>query len=254
MPPILISAGNPSEWTGPSGNNTYLLPGRVPALIDAGVGNPEHVAAIERNLAGRDLALVLITHGHDDHVDGIPAIRRRWPGVVVRQFGVDPQPIRDREMIAAGDGTLQALHTPGHSPDHCCFTDGDDLFCGDLVRLGGTVVIPAGRGGDLVQYLASLRLVRDVRPKRLLPGHGAIIGNPDAVIEIYLRHRAEREAQIVAALHAGKNTADEIVRQIYVGLPPALFQAAVESVTAHLIKLKDEGRAEERAQGWSLSG
>ena len=39
MTPILIPAGNPSEWTGPSGNNTWLLPGREPALVDAGVGN-----------------------------------------------------------------------------------------------------------------------------------------------------------------------------------------------------------------------
>ena len=28
--PLLIPAGNPSAWTGPTGNNTYLLTGRVP--------------------------------------------------------------------------------------------------------------------------------------------------------------------------------------------------------------------------------
>ena len=35
---ILLPAGNPSPWTGPTGNNTFLLPGAVPTLIDAGVG------------------------------------------------------------------------------------------------------------------------------------------------------------------------------------------------------------------------
>ena len=40
MTPILILAGNASEWTGPTGNNTWLIPGREPALIDAGTGQP----------------------------------------------------------------------------------------------------------------------------------------------------------------------------------------------------------------------
>ena len=42
------------------------------------------------------------------------------------------------------------------------------------------MVIPAGQGGDLRAYLASLRRVRDVHPRRLLPGHGPIIDDPDA--------------------------------------------------------------------------
>ena len=57
MTPILIPAGNPSEWTGPTGNNTWLLPGREPALVDAGVGHAEHVearrGALERRAARR---------------------------------------------------------------------------------------------------------------------------------------------------------------------------------------------------------
>ncbi len=38
MTHILLPAHNASTWTGPTGNNTYLLPGRIPTLIDAGVG------------------------------------------------------------------------------------------------------------------------------------------------------------------------------------------------------------------------
>ena len=47
-------------WTGPTGTNTYLLPGTNAALIDAGVGNPEHLASIAAGLSGRPLALVLL--------------------------------------------------------------------------------------------------------------------------------------------------------------------------------------------------
>jgi glyoxylase-like metal-dependent hydrolase (beta-lactamase superfamily II) len=253
MPFLLIPAGNPSAWTGPTGNNTYLLLGQVSTLIDAGVGHPDHIDAIARELGGRPLAQVLITHGHPDHVGGVPALLSRWPDVGIRQFGSGPQPIRANEVIQTGDTELVAIHTPGHAPDHCCFLDGADLFCGDLARLGGTVVIPAGRGGDLAQYLESLGRVRALGPRRLLPGHGPAIDDPDGVIDEYLRHRAEREAQIVEALRAGCTTPEEIVRRVYAGLEPALLAAAVESVTAHLIKLKNEDRVREREGVWSLS-
>jgi len=250
---LSIPAGNPSPWTGPEGNNTYLLTGAVPTLIDAGVGEPAHVAAVEQALDGAPLAQLLVTHSHPDHARGVPALTARWPAVVVRN--VAPDACQDGESIAAGSTTLTALHTPGHAPDHFCFLDAaaGDIFCGDLARRGGTIVIPASAGGDLAQYLASLRRIRALHPRRLLPGHGPIVLDPAALIDDYLQHRAEREAQVLALLQPGPTTVDAIVQRLYTQLHPSVLRAAADSVLAHLIKLRDEGRAVDENGEWRVT-
>lgn len=253
MTPILIPAGNASLWTGPTGTNTYFLPGRVPALVDAGVGHAAHLDALAEQLGRAELAVVLITHGHPDHAGGIPAIARRWPSArVVRFADLAHAP---GAPVPAGDGELVPIHTPGHAPDHLCFLDVEarQVFCGDLVRAGGTIVVPGSRGGHLRQYLDSLRRVRDLAPQRLLPGHGPVIADPSAAIDEYLRHREEREQQVIDALRAGAVTPEAIAERIYGQRPSAIAAAAADSVLAHLIKLEEDGGVARVEERWALT-
>lgn len=246
MEPITLVAGNASSWTGPTGSNTYLLPGAVPTLVDAGVGNPTHLESIAASLAGVPLARVVITHGHSDHASGLTAIRERWPVLLVFDPR-DAETVRTQssDRIAAGDGYLAPIHTPGHSPDHFCFFDesAGDVYCGDLARANGTIVIPGRRGGNLRRYLDSLKRVRDLKPRRLLPGHGPIVSDPVSLIDGYVAHRADREAQIVEFLRRGPATAEEIAPAIYGRLADRIGAAAVETVVAHLVKLEEDGAA-----------
>jgi glyoxylase-like metal-dependent hydrolase (beta-lactamase superfamily II) len=232
-----------------AGNNTWLIDGRAPTLVDAGLGVATHLDAVARALAGRPLRRVLVTHGHHDHASGIEAIRARWGGVEACKWLGDDLPfwhsLHDGQQIDAGDERLAAIHTPGHAPDHVCFWHADTraVFGGDLVISGTTVMIPAGRGGNLNQYLASLRRVAALNPARLYPGHGPVVEQPADLIAEYLAHRALRERQILECLEAGIDDAGDIVDRVYPALDPRLRPAARMTVEAHLEKLREDGRA-----------
>ena len=111
-----------------------------------------------------------------------------------------------------------------------------------MVVAGTTVMIPAGRGGNLREYLGSLRRLKALDAARIYPGHGPVIDRPSDIIEEYLAHRDLRERQILACLRDGLTDPDRMVDRIYAGLDERLRQAARLTVEAHLEKLREEGR------------
>lgn len=236
----LIPADNPGPFTGPTGNNTWLVDGTEPLLVDAGIGAASHIERVANALGGRPLARLFVTHDHPDHAAGVPAIRARWPQVEVVEGAV-----ADGREMPAGAGRARVMATPGHSRDHAClWLPGERaFFAGDLLAKGGTVMIAASSGGNLREYLASLRKVRDLGPARVYPGHGPVIEDAIALIDEYVAHRNQREAQIREALASGAATPEEIVAAVYPGLDPALAGAARETVLAHLQKLDEEARS-----------
>ena len=252
-----LDAGNPGPLTG-AGNHTWLLTGDVPTLIDAGVGAPAHLDAIAAALdaVGQTLRQVVVTHAHSDHASGSMAVAARWPDAVFMKwpwpnadsrYPVEWTPLSNGQLLATGDVTLQVLHTPGHAPDHVCLWHAASriLFGGDLLIEGGTVVVPGTRGGDLIAYLESLARVAAREPRQVLPAHGPVIDDPIGLIERYSARRASREREVLAAITRGADSIDSIVTAVYPTITGPLRMVAVETVHAHVNKLRTERRIED---------
>tara|TARA_Y100000588_G_C14240258_1_gene919023 strand:- start:43 stop:834 length:792 start_codon:yes stop_codon:yes gene_type:complete len=258
----LIPGFNPGPFTG-SGNNTYLISGSEPALIDAATGSEAHLKELKSSLGRGFLSRVLITHGHNDHVSGVTAISKCWPNVECikipwrerdKRYEVKWKSISDGDEIRAGDCLLRVIFTPGHAPDHAAFFEetSKTLFCGDLMIKGSTTVIPARSGGSLLAYMESLQAIIKLDPLRVLPAHGPEIENPILLAQNYLDHRRKREGQIISELKNGCATLPLLVDRIYSHVSSNLVEAASETVLAHLEKLEIEGLIAEKEGEWHL--
>jgi glyoxylase-like metal-dependent hydrolase (beta-lactamase superfamily II) len=262
LDPIPLHAFNPGPITG-DGNWTWLLRGHVPTLIDAGTGDPRHIEALLQALDGTPLAQVLVTHSHADHASGAVVLSARLPGARFRKlpwpgrdtrWPVPWEPIADGDVIAAGDTTLVAVHTPGHSPDHVVFwhPPSRSMFGGDLAIDGSTVWIPSSLQGDLKDYLASLDRALALRPERMYPAHGPVIERPRDLLARYIAHRLERERQVLDALGHGDTLPDAMVLRIYADLEESRRPMARDSVLSHLVKLERDGRVRRDGEAWHL--
>ena len=252
----MVPGQNPGLQTG-TGTNTYLLGLERLVLIDTGEGVPAYNALLKEAVEASKarLSLILVTHGHRDHIGGIRAVRRMYPDAIARKFpGGEPpstfQPIAADEQIRLDGITLKAIHTPGHASDHLCFYWAEErtLFSGDLILGEGTAVMPRD-GGSLTDYLASLERLRSLDIHRIYPGHGPAIQDPQAKITEYIEHRRMREREVLDALYAGARTIPEMVARIYTDVPKPFHRLAEETVWNHLVKLEGENRVRRIREG-----
>ncbi|MBJ7450506.1 MAG: MBL fold metallo-hydrolase [Blastococcus sp.] len=148
-------------------NNVWLVGDDDEVLV---IDAPHDAAPIVEAIGGRRVTVIVLTHGHNDHITAAPALREAtgapiWFNPADRMLWdmthADAVPDHD---LAAGTRftvagtTLTALHTPGHSPGSTCLHAEDlaTVFTGDTLFCGG----PGATGRSFSDHPTILNSIR----------------------------------------------------------------------------------------------
>ena len=151
----VLLCDNPGPLT-LDGTNTWVLRGPCSdelVIVDPGPDDDVH---IDRIAALGRIRLVLISHRHADHTDGIYRLVAAT-GAAVRAVGSGflrglGDHLRDGDVIEAAGLRICVLATPGHTADSVCFVLDDAVLTADTVLGRGTTVID-DEDGSLTDYL-----------------------------------------------------------------------------------------------------
>jgi glyoxylase-like metal-dependent hydrolase (beta-lactamase superfamily II) len=165
-------------------NNVWLVGDDDEVLV---VDAPHDAAPIVEAIGGRRVTAIVLTHGHNDHINAAPALREAtgaeiWFSPADRMLWdvTHPDTAADRDLavgtrFTVAGTTLLALHTPGHSPGSTCLHAPDlaTVFTGDTLFCGG----PGATGRSFSDHPT---IVHSIRSELLSlpgdtvvkPGHG----------------------------------------------------------------------------------
>ena len=195
-----------SEYKHWEETHCYLLCGRERALlIDTGLG-VSNIRTVVDQLTKLPI-LAAATHVHWDHIGGhrffeqiaVHELEKEWisgqfplPVQEVRKSltmypcdfpaGFDPEVyriyqgfpqrvLRDGDRLDLGGREVRVIHTPGHSPGHCCFYEPERryLYAGDLIYRGCLQAFYPST--DPLLFYESVKKIRAYQADRILPGH-----------------------------------------------------------------------------------
>lgn len=252
----VILCGNPS-YAALEGTNSWVVRSPdddISVVIDPGPEDEGHLNILVAQ--AETIALILLTHRHNDHADGAMRLAQ-LSGAPVR--ALDPrfchggEPLVDGEVIDLDGLTpqLQVVATPGHTADSTSFfvysgevgqSNLEGIITGDTIAGRHTTMI-SETDGDLGAYLDSLAMLEE-RGKdiMLLPGHGEELTDTSAMARKYIDRRYYRLDQIkkVREKLGDDVSVDTLVDEMYQDVDPVLRDAAAQSTRVALRYLDEQ--------------
>jgi len=176
--------------------NTYIVPQTNGECLV--IDPSDHCRDVVKYLQKEKLRpiAILLTHGHFDHIMGIPEILDEYKEAKIFIHDNDKLMLADSNSngsvlmgadfsVNSGinlltEGTMRigefeftVLHVPGHTQGGCAFIFGDVCFCGDTIFAGsvGRTDLPGGNSSQLIESIR--KKILPLPPQTVLcPGHG----------------------------------------------------------------------------------
>jgi hydroxyacylglutathione hydrolase len=138
----------------------------------------------EAKRLGVKITKALITHGHNDHVEGVAALVAATGATIVVNAGeldrvrhelgdtsATVELVGDRQDVAIGRRGVRALFTPGHTVGGTCFLADGYLISGDVLFVGGCGRTDFTGGDPALMWQSLQRLITLPEETRVYPGH-----------------------------------------------------------------------------------
>ena len=205
-------------------------------LIDAGIaGNAPTIMSAAQAL-GLPIRRIVLTHAHGDHVGSLDALHTLLPDAEVitsardarflaGDMQLEPSEVgtklrgsyqrvatKPTRLVEHGAtiGSLEVVATPGHTPGHIALYDRRDgsLIVGDALQTRGRVAVsgtlvplfpfPALATWSRPQALESARRLRSLNPSRLAVGHGDVLEQPQAAMDVAIAAAARSLGEAIS--------------------------------------------------------
>ncbi len=182
--------------------NAYLVVGERTTLVDVG----SYDGVVDRiGDHVDDVAAVVLTHQHRDHVGELEAVCEAFDPEVYAyaDHPLGSHAIDDGDRLTIGDEAFEVVYTPGHADDHVSFVSETTLFSGDVVVHddGAFEYGSFGRtdmpGQSRERLIGSIERLLETLPEgvdHMYAGHGSVFhGDVHDVVETALERAKRRE-------------------------------------------------------------
>jgi glyoxylase-like metal-dependent hydrolase (beta-lactamase superfamily II) len=183
------------QSVGPWPMNTYTV--RCEDTMRSVIIDPgDEAGKILSKISDTQVIGILLTHGHFDHIQALSAVQADTNAPVyihpldAKKFDIKYDfPLRDGDRIKVGNGTIDIIHTPGHTPGQVCFDLGDGrIIVGDTVFVGGP-----GKTWSPEEFRTTITTMRNIVFKwhddtEFFPGHGpsGVIGEQRSSFQTFI--------------------------------------------------------------------
>ena len=224
-------------------------------LVDPSPKDDEEYRKFKNTIGLFGVDKILLTHHHPDHYErshhlalelNIPMLMSEYTYNRILEKNSDFFNLINVSFLQNGDKVTSWLNrdvlimeVPGHDEGQLALYAHDLswFIAGDLFQGVGTVVI-GGAEGDMTKYFQTLQKIIDLEPKVLFPSHGIGLGGT-SILEKTLKHRIQRESQILS-LHQEGLLPEDMIPRIYGQVDKNLWPYALENINKHLQKLRED--------------
>lgn len=230
--------------------NSLFINDDIKALLDTNCG-PSNIDFF----LNQPIDVIINSHFHEDHIwnnykftqaeiwahtNDAPAIRAldvfedyyglpqyneatMWEEYKKR-IEIHPTPVhrefRDREILDFGLTQIQVIHTPGHSPGHCCFLIEDSILFSTDFGLNAFGPWYGHLCSNVTDLINSIKLCLEINPSMIIPSHRAIVTeNIMKRLQNYLNVIYDREERLLKSLQ-NPSTLDEL-RDLFICYGPS---------------------------------